>query len=243
MDKRIQEFIDNFNRTKIGVDETFKFHCTQCGKCCMYREDILLTPKDLFNIAKELNITIKDALTQYCEIYLGRDSRMPIVRLKPQGAAKRCPLLKDKKCSVHKSKPTVCALFPIGRVIAFENVKDIDIDIQPNEVNFIFTDPGCGDETETHTVREWLSYFNIPIEDEYFLKWNNIMAKLSMFLCVAEKRFLEKRFNQILDTVFGALYCLYDTDEEFLPQLERNVAMLEIALKKHGYKKEKQNEG
>ena len=100
-----------------GLDEEFKFNCTMCGKCCINREDILLNPKDMFNLAKELNMEPKQVLEAYCETYIGSDSRFPIVRLKPKGSIKRCPLLKDRKCSVHKAKPTVCAMFPIGRCV------------------------------------------------------------------------------------------------------------------------------
>lgn len=102
---------------KIGVDDSFKFHCTQCGKCCIHREDILLTLRDIYNMSKELGLTPDEICKQYCECYIGPDSRVPIVRLKPHGSIMRCPLLKDRKCGVHKSKPAICALFPIGRCL------------------------------------------------------------------------------------------------------------------------------
>ena len=31
----------------VGLDDTFKFHCDQCGKCCTHREDIILSPMDI----------------------------------------------------------------------------------------------------------------------------------------------------------------------------------------------------
>ena len=113
----IKELKEQLGYEEIGLDDTFTFHCTQCGKCCIHREDILLSPKDLFNIAKKFQITPAEALEQYCETYIGCNSRFPIVRLRPQGSVKRCPLLKDQKCLVHDVKPTVCAMFPIGRYL------------------------------------------------------------------------------------------------------------------------------
>ena len=85
----IKELKEQLGYEEIGLDDTFTFHCTQCGKCCIHREDILLSPKDLFNIAKKFEITPKAALTQYCETYIGCNSRFPVVRLKPQGRIKR----------------------------------------------------------------------------------------------------------------------------------------------------------
>ena len=139
MDTRLKNIVDNFETMKIGVDELFPFHCTMCGKCCINREDILLTPRDIYNMAKELGITTKELFETYCETYIGCDSRMPIVRLKPRGSIKRCPLMKDRKCSVHKAKPAVCALFPIGRCLILEkDTNPIEI-ISASQIQYIFT--------------------------------------------------------------------------------------------------------
>lgn len=51
----IKELKEQLGYEEIGLDDIFVFHCTQCGKCCIHREDILLSPKDLFHIAKMNN--------------------------------------------------------------------------------------------------------------------------------------------------------------------------------------------
>ena len=51
----INELKEQLGYTELDPDDTFTFHCTQCGKCCIHREDILLSPKDLFNIAKKIS--------------------------------------------------------------------------------------------------------------------------------------------------------------------------------------------
>lgn len=66
----IKEIKEQLGYEEIGLDDTFVFHCTQCGKCCIHRDDILLSPKDLFNIAKKFQITPENALEQYCETYI-----------------------------------------------------------------------------------------------------------------------------------------------------------------------------
>jgi len=104
MDARLKYYADNLDKIALGPDDTFKFHYTMCGKCCiianrqaalLYREDILLNPRDMYNLAKELNMTVPDFFNTYCETYIGNDSNFPIVRLLPRGTVKRCPLLKD----------------------------------------------------------------------------------------------------------------------------------------------------
>ena len=106
MDNRLKEILENFDDIKIGTDDPFKFHCTKCGKCCINREDILLTPRDLYNVAAQLKMTPEEVVNQYCDFYIGSDSRLPIVRLKPSppsaryfplGAVSAQPIFQGKK--------------------------------------------------------------------------------------------------------------------------------------------------
>ena len=222
MDTRLKEIVDNFEKMKIGVDEPFKFHCTMCGKCCINREDILLTPKDLYNMSKELKITPNDFVSQYCDVYVGEASRIPIVRIQPRGTIKRCPLLKDRKCAVHNAKPTVCAMFPIGRGLIFKPGDDLSSQITVDQIQYIFTDPGCGDDTETHTVREWLGAFNIPIEDEFFIQWQKAVTELGESFRKEEKIISQNIMQMLWSATYIGLYLNYDTEQEFLPQFEEN---------------------
>ena len=97
MDPRLKHIVDHYDTFKIGLDEPFPFHCVQCGKCCVHREDILLNPQDLFRMAKHLGQTPKDVVIHYCEVYTGPDSRMPLVRLLPEGEDHHCPFLVRSK--------------------------------------------------------------------------------------------------------------------------------------------------
>lgn len=164
-----ENLIKHYKEMQIGVDEPFRFHCTLCGECCMHREDIILNAKDLFRIAKKLDLMPNEITKKYCDAYIGHDSRLPIIKLRPQGPEDRCPLLKDCKCTVHDAKPTVCAMFPIGRYMKTESPGD---SLKNQETGYLYVNPECGDDTEVHTVREWLSQFGIPLEDPFFLEWN-----------------------------------------------------------------------
>lgn len=222
MDERLKGIVDNFDNMKIGLDETFKFHCTMCGNCCINREDILLSPKDIYNISKELGVTTDDFFKKYCEVYIGSDSRVPIVRLKPQRADKRCPLLKKMKCRVHRAKPTVCAMFPIGRCIIADNPQEGLKDIDASQIQYIFNNPGCGDASEDHTVREWLESFGISVPDEFFIKWQQTVLKMGNILRTIEKGMSSNIMEQVWNAAFVGLYLSYDLDQKFLPQFEAN---------------------
>lgn len=215
MDKRLEGIYENIKKHKLTPDSAFMFHCTMCGDCCRNREDILLNPQDLFNLAKGLNIAPQDVVEKYGESYLGSSSRMPIVRLKPVGFDKHCAFLDGNSCAVQAFKPTVCAMFPIGRFR--ECGKD-----KSDEINYMFNDPNCGDKREIHTVREWLASYGILENDEFYLKWTSTLETLSMSLAKLEKCFESETMDKIWTLVYFFLYLNYDTEKEFMPQFQKN---------------------
>ena len=242
MDKRLQYIAENLDAMTVGVDEPFKFHCDMCGKCCINREDILLNAKDIYNMAKELQMEPVDMFKKYCETYIGESSRIPIVRIKPRGSIKRCPLMKEHKCSVHKAKPTVCAMFPIGRCIKMD-ASNQNVEINTSDIRYIFTDPGCGDNSETHTVREWLGEFGIPLEDEFFLAWNRMISELGAIFHKGEKVLSEEGMMTAWNLTFVKIYLEYYMTKEFLPQFKENAAEVLAVMRTMPTKKDKKKGG
>lgn len=220
----LEEIAANLSSITVGLDDTFKFHCTQCGKCCTNREDILLPPRDLYKIAKELGLEPAEVFRRYCETYIGSNSHIPIVRLKPLGHIMRCPFLKNLKCSIHKAKPGVCAMFPVGRYIAVDPDDYKKKGMENCKTQYLLQPITCGDKSETHTIREWLGDFDIATEDSAFIRWHQTVAKVGTILEKAEKMVSEKTMCMVWDAVFKLLYLNYKTDQEFLPQFEKNAA-------------------
>lgn len=222
MDKRLKTIVDNFDKMKIGLDDTFNFDCTMCGLCCKDRDDIIFTPKDLFRIAGYLNMSIKDFIEKYCEVYIGGSSRMPIARLLAVESDRRCPFLKNNKCEINSVKPTVCALFPLGRCISFEPLEKMS-EITANDIVYINQKPNCGNNRVVHTVREWLEKSNIPIKDEFFVKWNSALAQISMIVHDIEGKVDDDVMQEFYNKIFWLLYLIYDFKEDFFSQFDRNV--------------------
>jgi len=227
-----QEIVDNFSQYRIGIDDVFAFKCRECGKCCRNREDILLNSRDVYNLATALSITHKQVIETYCDTYIGGDSRIPVVRLQPKGGNKKCPLLSGDRCLIHAQnpylKPTVCALFPIGRMMAAESAPEEMGLGPPNEIQYIFNGATCGSAKRKQTVRKWLEDFSIPIDDPFFLKWNEVVFKLIMTIQEYEgKDFVtENAMNMLWSAIFQSLYIDYDTKQNFYSQFEANVTKL-----------------
>lgn len=223
MDQRMKDIMARFDSMKIGLDEPFQFGCTMCGECCINREDILLSPRDIYRMAKELGLSAGSLFLKYCEAYVGQDSRMPVVRLNPSGPDRRCPLLKDRKCMVHNAKPTVCAMFPIGRCLVGKNPGEGITDISKTNLQYIFVNPGCGNKSSTYTVREYLESSGIPVYDEYFMEWQRTVLRSVNILRKAEKEVRKEVMEQVWSAAFASLYLHYDTMADFMPQFAENV--------------------
>ncbi len=84
----------------------------------------------------------------------------------------------------------------------------------------------CGDKSTTHTVREWLEQFGIPMEDEYFIEWNKTITVLSPLIQKGIAKLKPYDMNQIINLIFIKLYLDYDVKEEFFPQFIANRDMI-----------------
>jgi len=241
-----EEMAERMDEISLGLDDTFQFHCTKCGRCCLDREDILLTARDIYRISGYLNMKPLAFFRTYCESYIGESSRIPVVRLKPQGNAKRCVFLKSKKCEIHAAKPSVCALFPLGRFMKIDSDTFWEGSIGDATVQyFLQDDVKCGNQSETHTVRDWLAGFDIPTEDAAFIGWNIALAKVLPRVQANEPKLGPLSQHLLWDSLLVGLYLNYETDKEYLPQLEANVQSisdlldkLEAAIKEAGRGKE-----
>jgi len=223
-----QELIDNFEKYHIRLDDTFAFKCRSCGKCCKNREDIILNPRDIFNIATALNLTHEKVIKNYCEAYIGGNSRIPIVRLLPKGVNKVCPLLVGDRCSIQSFKPTVCALFPVGRVIVADSApKELNLGL-PITVQYILNPVSCGSLKRKQTIRAWLERFSIPVKDEFYMQWNKIIIGLASTIQAYEEMdgSTEKTLSMIWDAIFVALYVDYTTCKDFAPQFDSNTTKI-----------------
>lgn len=223
--------------------EPFKFRCLQCGSCCRNREDILLNPYDLHRISGELHMAPIDVINTYCITYVGENSRIPCVLLKPKGDKKICPLLKNSRCSVHKSKPTVCALFPLGRGITL-NRDNIEGMAQRERIVYFMQNTGCGARDEEHRVEEWLEEFNLQESESWFLEWARLTTEITTRMIQVEKEVSEKVMDLLFRSVFVKLYLDYPdgvgTGREFVECFKTNadqiVDLLDRALKESLYR-------
>lgn len=215
------EGIEHLEEHLLDLDSEFRFKCRRCGKCCIHQDTIIFNTRDIYNIAKKKGLTMREVVDAYTEVYIGRNSRIPIIHLLSNGPKGACPLLENGRCSVHDCKPTVCALFPLGRVAV--GSKD---DGQPGlgqelQVKYIINDYNCGSAKRVNTVRSWLARFGIPEHDEFYLLWSRVLTTLTMAaMKMEEAKVSEPTLNMFWSTVCQILYFQYDVARDFMPQFQ-----------------------
>lgn len=224
MDPRRQmseDEFEEFQKKLMDLDDEFHFKCRKCGKCCTHQHSIVFTARDIFMIAKKLGVTPQKVVEEYADVYIGVGSNIPIVNMVPRGKREECPFLEDGKCSIHDSKPTACALYPLGRAMTG------DLTGKEKSVKYFLQDTDCGSRKQVHTVREWLGRFNIPENDEFFFLWSDVVAALARgFRILVEGGASERVKGTLWDIVYTELYLKYDTEKEFLPQFRATAGHL-----------------
>ena len=135
---------------------------------------------------------------------------------------------------IHDAKPAVCAMFPLGRAIRIDKEDAEKDELPPMKVEYIINPIDCGDFSETHTVKECLESFGIPLEDEYFLKWQKTISMLSPRIQKLEKKIDDDLMDKIISVMYIKLYLDYDLGIDFYPQFVKNadgcVEMLKMIL-------------
>ena len=215
------EGIEHLEEHLLNLDSEFRFKCRRCGKCCIHQETIIFNARDIYNIAKKKGMTVQEVVNAYTEAYIGRNSHIPIVHLLSNGPKGACPLLENGRCSVHDCKPTVCALFPLGRVIIGAKFGGPIEDLDNLQVKYMLNEHSCGSAKRVNTVRSWLARFGIPEHDEFYLLWNKVLMSLTpAIMKLEEAKVSEPVLSMFWDAIYQTLYLQYDTNQEFMPQFQ-----------------------
>ena len=219
--------VNNINNP-LSKEDTFNFRCKKCGKCCENLKDMILTPYDLHRVATALKISELDFVNKYCTVYIEKDSGLPLINLKTVGENSACPFLMNHECLVHRSKPMLCALYPLGRLLThgkddhkFEGIKYYQM-------------CSCGETDEKITVREWLEKYGILDSEKFYVKWLVLKTKMKEIMSEVEKLTGGNRNNEMMKRLFHLIlegvYFDYTPDCNFMEKYDSNAERIVFIL-------------
>jgi len=222
--EQLAEDIESGKIQKLKKEDNFEFKCDSCGSCCRNRNDIILSPHDVFKLVKYLDITTKEFMNKYINYNIGEHSGWTIITLKYKEKLDNstfCPFLKASEgkflCRVHSSKPYVCVAFPLGRTVAIDRKTNKITDIE-----YILQDVHCGNKEEIQNVGNWLRGEQNIESEEFFKKYNLLISEVNAILNLP-KFDKNKKINDDIKTMFYnslmlLLYYGYDVKQPFMVQ-------------------------
>ena len=83
--EHLEKLAEMFAKNELDILESeseFQFACTQCGKCCHDREDILLSPHDFYHLVRETGKEPQEIIDRYTNIYVGPQSHLTVMQLR-----------------------------------------------------------------------------------------------------------------------------------------------------------------
>ena len=197
----------------LNLDDTFEFNCRRCGKCCHNRNDLILTPYDLFGIASHYRRSPKEIAERYCGVIEGSQSKLPIPRVKPIPPKNTCPFLYNRKCGVHAMKPVLCRAYPLARVYRSDGM------------GYIYNGANCKNEPRSITVRDWMGSAASDEAVQAGKMWFDIASFIAPLIQPEKYVSKETRLTD-LETVFNLLWLEYDMSKPFLAQFQDNCGRL-----------------
>lgn len=141
---------------KVGCDD-----CKGCSACCKgMGSSIVLDPLDAMRIEEALDLSFEELLVNHLELNVVDGIILP--NLKMSGQDEACVFLNEEgRCSIHPARPSICRIFPLGRIYedgAFSYF------LQVNE---------CKKTNRTKCkVSKWIDTPNLRENQKYVAEWH-----------------------------------------------------------------------
>ena len=229
--KKLAEQFDKGEIKFLDGNDEFEFTCDQCGRCCRNREDIIITPFDLYHLVRATGKSAKEVIAKYGNMYVGSNSNLPLIQLRyreePDGST-TCYFLgrKDGKyiCRVHEDKPCVCRTFPLGKMSAYKT-DDGKQDLSPKyfrqEVPARGECPGSDRSSDEHIMQrvvDWVGDENTVLKRrksliDIFFNTLGLLMYLAYDFSVDDDTFLDCMEQNLNDALKLTRLMMTDTDE------------------------------
>lgn len=202
--------------------QAFQFACAGCGDCCRGREDIVLSGYDLWRLCARLQLPPRIVVQAFCRQYMGEESRLPVVRLRPlKKEGNNCPFLHNSSCTVHDAKPLVCALYPLGQQIETDGT--VRYYMQPTQ---------CGGKVHRAVLEDYLDRYDIRAREPLDVLWAQECTELSKACKQLELLLGPVRIRMVQRRIWHVLYLDYTYDEPFLPQFQANLIRIKALIRR-----------
>lgn len=209
------------NSRRIELSDKIRFRCIRCGACCRNVEGaVVIEAKDGYYLAKHLGVTVPEFYEKYTQMFLLEEVDFPIFTLKTGGKDNACVFLKGKRCIVQNAKPRTCKMYPFW----------IHPDDSGGFVYNLSTEQRHHPKGSLIRVKDWMRD-NLSEEDKEFLSEEaRAISEIAPLYNILQKSLKDN--TTLIEKIIFYRHFLYDTDESFMPQFQRNNRVLKEELER-----------
>jgi Fe-S-cluster containining protein len=174
----------NILPAKYSLDGKIRFRChpgVSCFTECCGNIKIVLTPYDILQMRKRLNMNAAEFLHTYTEpTYLEKtDFPGVMIKLTEEG---RCPFIKSKTegCMIYSDRPTACRYYPVGMANFHEGAQE---EQNSEQFYFVVKEPHCKgfEEEKIWTIKEWREDQGVDKRDKMNRGWMELVMRRKSF--------------------------------------------------------------
>lgn len=184
--------------------------CEGCSACCRgMGNTIILDPLDVSRLSAELGMSFEEMLDDKIELNMADGIILPNLRM--CGPDESCIFLdREGRCSIHKARPGICRLFPLGRY--YEN----------NSFQYFLQVHECKKENRAKIkVKKWIDTPDLRRNQLFISQWHYFLKEVQEFLENTGDDAVRRRVAlYILDQFYAAGY---DPQKDFYEQFEERL--------------------
>lgn len=225
---------------KLSLDSKLKFRChpgVRCFTACCGGIKIVLTPYDILQLTKRLDIPAHEFLHKYTQPTYLEKTDMPGVMLKLREEDNKCPFVTPEGCTVYTDRPSACRYYPVGMADFHEggsrDAEGNENTSQEEKFFFIVREDHCKgfEEDKEWTIREWRADQGVDVRDEMNKEWLRLVMRRKSFGLQATLSEQAKRMFFMASTdiatfrkfVFESSFLdTYELDEETIKKIKED---------------------
>lgn len=187
---------------RLGCNE-----CSGCSSCCQgMGQSILLDPYDIFQLQTVTGQTFAQLMQEKIELHVEDGLILP--SLKMQDSTDACGFLnRENRCSIHRHRPGLCRLFPLGR------------NYDESGVRYFLLEDACQIRNRTKIkIKKWLGVESLPKYEQFLIVWHDLRKNVQMQIVEHKSDVFTQKVNvKFLETFYQKPY---DTGQDFYSQFE-----------------------
>lgn len=190
-------------------------NCSGCKKiCCIgMGKTIVLDPYDCFRLTSGTGKAFEALVNDNIELNVVDGCILPNIKM--QDKTNACSFLNtDNMCSIHRYRPGICRMFPLGRY--WEDDEHFHYILQKGECN--------KDNLTKIKVKKWLGISDTERYNDYIIRWHKYLKKIQRSMKDLSQEEIRTLNLYNLKTFYMKAYVSEDT---FFDEVKERINMSE----------------